>query len=82
MLRVERLTKTYQTGGGRDLTATELVSPQELVLRAGLASEDARRDAYVRAHARGTFFHLSGWRRVVERGDNATAHLVTTRDAP
>ncbi len=38
-----------------------------LVLRAGLASEDARRDAYVRAHARGTFFHLSGWRRVVER---------------
>jgi FemAB-related protein (PEP-CTERM system-associated) len=46
---------------------TELVSPPELVLRAGLASEDARRDAYVRAHARGTFFHLSGWRRVVER---------------
>lgn len=38
-----------------------------LVLRAGLASEDARRDAYVRAHPRGTFFHLSGWRRMVER---------------
>jgi FemAB-related protein (PEP-CTERM system-associated) len=39
----------------------------ELVLRAGLSSEDAKRDAYVRAHARGTFFHLSGWRRVIER---------------
>jgi FemAB-related protein (PEP-CTERM system-associated) len=39
----------------------------ELVLRAGRPSEDARRDAYVRAHPRGTFFHLSGWRRVVER---------------
>jgi FemAB-related protein (PEP-CTERM system-associated) len=44
-----------------DATATEIV------LRAGLSSEDARRDAYVRTHARGTFFHLSGWRRVVER---------------
>jgi len=45
----------------------ELESKPEVVLRAGLSSEDARRDAYVRAHARGTFFHLSGWRRVVER---------------
>src|SRR6185503_9865225 len=38
-----------------------------IVVRAGLSSEDARRDAYVRAHPRGTFFHLAGWRRVVER---------------
>jgi FemAB-related protein (PEP-CTERM system-associated) len=32
-----------------------------------MAGEDARRDAYVKAHARGTFFHLAGWRKVVER---------------
>jgi len=38
-----------------------------LLLRAGLAGDDARRDAFVRAHPRGTFFHLSGWRRVVEK---------------
>jgi FemAB-related protein (PEP-CTERM system-associated) len=36
-------------------------------VRAGLAGDDARRDAYVRAHPHGTFFHLSGWRRTVER---------------
>jgi FemAB-related protein (PEP-CTERM system-associated) len=49
------------------VSSTSLEAAPEVVLRAGLASEDARRDAYVRAHARGTFFHLSGWRRVVER---------------
>ena len=38
-----------------------------LAVRACIAAEDARRDAYVRAHPRGTLFHLSGWRRVVER---------------
>lgn len=49
------------------MSAIGIEPAPELVLRAGLASEDARRDAYVRAHPRGTFFHLSGWRRVVER---------------
>jgi len=44
-----------------------LAAEPELVLRAGLSSEDDRRDAYVRAHPRGTFFHLAGWRRVIER---------------
>lgn len=29
--------------------------------------DDAARDAFVRSHARGTFFHLAGWRRAVER---------------
>ena len=38
-----------------------------LAVRAGLLAQDAQRDQYVRAHARGTFFHLAGWRRVVER---------------
>lgn len=49
------------------MSATLTEPRPEIVLRAGLASEDARRDAYVRAHARGTFFHLSGWRKVVEK---------------
>jgi len=38
----------------------------DIAVRAGLPAEDARRDAYVRAHPRGTFFHLAGWRRMVE----------------
>lgn len=49
------------------MSATAAQSFPPLVLRAGLSSEDARRDAYVRAHPRGTFFHLSGWRRVIEK---------------
>lgn len=35
-------------------------------IRRGIADDDAERDAYVLAHARGTFFHRAGWRRVVE----------------
>lgn len=31
-----------------------------------LPGEDARWDAFVHQHAAGTFFHLSGWRKVVE----------------
>ena len=49
------------------MSGVELAPAPELVLRAGLSSEDAQRDAYVLAHPRGTFFHLSGWRRVIER---------------
>ena len=37
----------------------------ELELRPGRPEDDEARDAYVRAHPRGTFFHLSGWERVV-----------------
>jgi len=36
-------------------------------VRAGEPGLDAERDAFVRAHPRGTVFHLSGWRRAVER---------------
>jgi len=38
-----------------------------LVVRPGTPADDAARDAFCRAHPRGTFFHLSGWRRAVER---------------
>jgi len=36
-------------------------------VRAGDPGRDAERDAFVRAHPRGTVFHLAGWRRAVER---------------
>ena len=42
----------------RDIGAWEIVP--------GTSADDASRDAFVRAHPQGTFFHLSGWRRVVE----------------
>ncbi|HEX6885243.1 MAG TPA: FemAB family XrtA/PEP-CTERM system-associated protein [Planctomycetota bacterium] len=49
------------------MSAAGLGTPPAPLVRAGLAGDDPQRDAYVRAHPRGTFFHLSGWRRMVER---------------
>ena len=43
------------------------MSARELDLRPASAADDAERDRFVRDHPRGTFFHLAGWRRVVER---------------
>ena len=37
-----------------------------VTVRELLPGEDAKWDAYVRDHPGGTFFHLSGWRKVVE----------------
>lgn len=43
--------------------------------------EDAARDEFVRAHPRATFFHLAGWRRVVEQVlEHEPADLVARRD--
>jgi FemAB-related protein (PEP-CTERM system-associated) len=36
-------------------------------VRASVPADDEARDALVRAQPRGTFFHLSGWRNVVQR---------------
>lgn len=44
-------------------------------VRAADAGSDPERDAFVLAHPRGTVFHLSGWRRAVER-----AHGHAPRD--
>jgi len=38
-----------------------------LLVRASLPADDAARDRFVRAHPRGSSFHLAGWRRAVER---------------
>lgn len=43
------------------------MSAPEIEVRPGTPAEDDARDRLVRAHPRGTFFHLAGWRRVVER---------------
>lgn len=39
----------------------------DVTIRAAAPSDDAARDAFVRGHASGSFFHLAGWGRVVER---------------
>ena len=39
---------------------------QELVLRPSAEADDPARDAFVRAHPHASFFHQSGWRRVVQ----------------
>lgn len=36
-------------------------------VRPSTAADDAARDRFVAAHAKGTVFHLAGWRRAVER---------------
>ena len=38
----------------------------EFRIERGVTTDDDARDAFVSAHPRGTFFHLSGWRRAVE----------------
>ncbi len=38
-----------------------------VVVRASTADDDEARDAFVKSVSGGTFFHLAGWRRTVER---------------
>lgn len=51
-----------------------IVSPP--VLRSLDDARDPRWDAYVRGHAQGTFFHLLGWRRVLERAFPHRPHYL------
>lgn len=56
------------------------MSPVPLTLRV-LEGDDPRWDHYVRAHARGSFFHLLGWRRVIKRAYGKPDHyLYVERD--
>ena len=48
----------------------------EVRVREIVPGEDARWDAYVRSHAEGTFFHLTGWRKVVEDVFGHEAHYL------
>jgi len=41
--------------------------------------DDLAWDAFVRAHPRGTIFHLSGWSRAIERGLGHRAHFLVAR---
>ena len=46
------------------------------------AGDERRWDEFVRAHASGTFFHLSGWKRVIERAfGHRTYYLIAERGA-
>lgn len=52
-----------------------------IVLRELSDPHDARWDAYVKAHPDGSFHHLLGWRRVIERAFKHQPHyLYTERD--
>jgi FemAB-related protein (PEP-CTERM system-associated) len=52
---------------------------EAVTVRAFRDGDAARWDAYVNAHADGTFFHLSGWRTVLERAfSHRTHYLVAT----
>ena len=57
------------------------VSCGEISLRAGDSAADELRDTYVRNHPRATFFHLAGWRRVVERVHGHAPHDLYAWDA-
>src|SRR6516165_1874922 len=44
------------------------------------AGDESRWDQFVWAHPRGTFFHLSGWKRVIERAfGHRTYYLIAER---
>jgi FemAB-related protein (PEP-CTERM system-associated) len=65
-------TTTIGTERAREVHSLEIVL--------GGPAEDAERDRFVRAHPRGTFFHLAGWRRAVERAfGHAPRDLVARR---
>lgn len=54
--------------------------PLPLRVRELLPGEDAQWDAFVRSHPQGTFFHLSGWARVVQEVFRHESHpLVVER---
>ncbi|MEZ5964988.1 MAG: FemAB family PEP-CTERM system-associated protein [Planctomycetota bacterium] len=45
-------------------------------VREVVPGEDARWDAWIRAHPEGSFFHLSGWRKVVEETFHHQPHYL------
>ena len=61
-----------------EATIAAAAAPEPAVLRVRelLPGEDARWDAYVRQHALGTFFHRSGWRKVVEETFRHEPHYL------
>ena len=62
-----------EPGNGREYP----IKVRELV-----PGEDARWDAFVHAHEDGTFFHLTGWRRVVEENFGHEPHYLIAEQGP
>ena len=50
--------------------------PQALEIREAAAGDEARWNAFVHAHAHGTFFHLFGWKTVLERAFRHPTHFL------
>ncbi|MCC6782839.1 MAG: FemAB family PEP-CTERM system-associated protein [Planctomycetes bacterium] len=61
-------------GNGADAPAAAVGLPTRV--RELLPGEDAHWDSFVRDHPQGSFFHLSGWRRVVEETFHHQAHYL------
>lgn len=60
---------------------TKIAPSESLEVRPGDPARDADRDAFVRAHPRGTVFHLAGWRRAVARAfGHAPRDLVASEN--
>jgi FemAB-related protein (PEP-CTERM system-associated) len=52
-----------------------------IVVRPALPSDRDRWDRYVRSHAQGTFFHLSGWQEVLKRAFGHPTHYLLAERA-
>ena len=51
-------------------------SQASLAVRSFRPGDEQRWDEFVRAHPRGTFFHLAGWRRVIKRAFRHPTHYL------
>ena len=58
---------TTVVDGASTIGASSAAPPGTVEIRAHDARHDAESDRFVLAHPRGSFFHLAGWRRAVER---------------
>src|SRR4051812_15110560 len=67
------------TAPNTDAAAAVTVRP--LAAGTGVSGDERRWDAFVAAHPDGTFFHLAGWRRVIETAfRHRTYYLMAERD--
>ncbi|MFO1052085.1 MAG: FemAB family XrtA/PEP-CTERM system-associated protein [Planctomycetota bacterium] len=73
-VEVEAETRNGEVVDDQQVVAREAGLP--LRVRELLPGEDARWDSFVRDHPQGSFFHLTGWRRVVEETFHHASHYL------
>src|SRR5690606_12399575 len=75
---------TGESGGVEPVVEEDAVRPRSNGspprVRELLPGEDARWDSFVREHQDGSFFHLSGWRRVVEEVFGHEPHYLVCEE--